>query len=264
MAPEQIDGERDRVTGAADIYALAGIAYTLISGQPPFAGRPAIELMAAHVEEAPPRLSDRCDGISERLDAILLACLAKDPAARPRGEDLVEHLGRLVRGAELPRPSSYREPRNDDAKPRTGPSLVEVLSTLRSEPDRETLDLANQIMMLVYEITLQLSFSDPDLTPLLRFESRIREQLELLRRDLAAVEAQLREPGGDHGLERRERASLLERIRTLEAQQLPLQRRMVEVAERHRPHATGDVMRAFLGIDQMIAQLEARRSSRNN
>jgi hypothetical protein len=94
MAPEQASGMGD-ITGAADVYALAGIAYVLLSGDAVFSDRPILALIVAHGVEAPQRLSTRCPGIPKRLDDVLLACLAKKPADRPSAEELVAHLSAL-------------------------------------------------------------------------------------------------------------------------------------------------------------------------
>jgi serine/threonine protein kinase len=60
MAPEQVERERN-VTGAADIYALAGLAYRLLSGAPPFTYSSPVRLMTAR-SAAPTRrrCSTRC------------------------------------------------------------------------------------------------------------------------------------------------------------------------------------------------------------
>src|ERR1700720_3137493 len=54
MAPEQVTGSK--VGPAADRYALASIAYEMLTGEIPFAGEGLLELLYAHVhrEPAPP------------------------------------------------------------------------------------------------------------------------------------------------------------------------------------------------------------------
>ncbi|NNK48399.1 MAG: serine/threonine protein kinase, partial [Gemmatimonadetes bacterium] len=84
MAPEMAlgDGSTD---GRADIYALGCVAYWLLTGQPVFAGDTPVATLLKHVQEEPLPPSRRTElEIPADLEAVILACLAKDPAARPQ------------------------------------------------------------------------------------------------------------------------------------------------------------------------------------
>src|SRR5581483_2252217 len=54
MRPEQASG--DETDARSDIYSLAGVAYEMLAGQPPFAGTGARATMARHVTEPAPPL----------------------------------------------------------------------------------------------------------------------------------------------------------------------------------------------------------------
>jgi serine/threonine-protein kinase len=72
----------------ADLYALGCIAYWLLSGARPFEGRRAGEPLRQHAQVVPPPLAERAaQPISPELDAVVMACLRKDPAARPLDAD---------------------------------------------------------------------------------------------------------------------------------------------------------------------------------
>lgn len=83
MAPEMVTGET-KVDGRADIYALGCVGYWLLSGQLVFDGKSPLAILVQHVKEEPPALSSRTEIlVPPRLEEILRACLAKDPADRP-------------------------------------------------------------------------------------------------------------------------------------------------------------------------------------
>jgi predicted Ser/Thr protein kinase len=81
MAPEQVRGKS--VDARSDIYALGALAYHLVCGRPPFAGDNAIAIGFAHLSEpvTPPRTIRK--DVPERLEAAILAALAKAPEDRP-------------------------------------------------------------------------------------------------------------------------------------------------------------------------------------
>ena len=81
MAPEQAQGKP--ATPASDLYALAVLAYELLSGRPPFDGESALALMHQHVTAPAPLLSSSVRGLPAGLDPIFEQALAKEPERRP-------------------------------------------------------------------------------------------------------------------------------------------------------------------------------------
>jgi len=88
MAPEQVVAKAS--DPRIDIYAFGCIAFELVTGDPPFVGRP-LEVMSNHMW-APPRRPSQARpaaDIPRRLDEIILTCLEKAPANRfQTGADL--------------------------------------------------------------------------------------------------------------------------------------------------------------------------------
>jgi len=83
MAPEIIlGGEFDQ---RADVYAIGCVAYYLLTGQPVFEASHPRDLFALHLQAAPIPPSFRTEmPIPKELDALVLACLEKDPHQRPK------------------------------------------------------------------------------------------------------------------------------------------------------------------------------------
>ncbi|HEY7314396.1 MAG TPA: serine/threonine-protein kinase [Gemmataceae bacterium] len=81
MSPEQASGS-EALDARSDIYSVGCLAYVLLTGQPPFAGRSAVRMLAAHLYESPALLTSQCPGVTEELQAVVLRCLAKEPAER--------------------------------------------------------------------------------------------------------------------------------------------------------------------------------------
>src|SRR4051812_47798739 len=80
LSPEQAMGEP--ATAASDRYALAVVAYELLTGSRPFEAEHFAAQARAHVEDPVPRASERAPGLSRAVDAVLERGLAKDPADR--------------------------------------------------------------------------------------------------------------------------------------------------------------------------------------
>jgi len=80
MSPEQIRGKP--LDGRSDVYALGIVAFELLTGQLPFAGKSAQETMIARLKGAPAKLRDLRPTLSTKLDAVIQRCLQLDPAER--------------------------------------------------------------------------------------------------------------------------------------------------------------------------------------
>ena len=82
VAPEAALGAG--VDARADIYGLGCVAYYLLTGALVFPGDSAMAQLSAHARTPPERPSRRTELlIPPALDELVLACLEKDPAARP-------------------------------------------------------------------------------------------------------------------------------------------------------------------------------------
>jgi serine/threonine-protein kinase len=83
LAPEVITSPDD-VGPRSDLYGVGAVAYFLLTGERVFTGTSVAQLCLAHVHEQPIPPTQRTDRpISTALEGLVLACLAKDPAARP-------------------------------------------------------------------------------------------------------------------------------------------------------------------------------------
>lgn len=92
MAPEQIRGEN--VGATTDVYALGCVLYACLAGAPPFADRPGMRVLYAHLQDPPPQRPAQRSDVSEEVWAWVLRALEKDPVARPQSA------GELARGLQ--------------------------------------------------------------------------------------------------------------------------------------------------------------------
>jgi serine/threonine-protein kinase len=80
MSPEQAGG--GDLDQRSDIYSLGGLAYFLLTGQPPFVRPTVVQTLAAHLGEAVAPPSSLRPDLPGGLEAIVLRCLEKDPSRR--------------------------------------------------------------------------------------------------------------------------------------------------------------------------------------
>ena len=81
ISPEQAMGMP--ATAASDRYALAIVAYELLTGSRPFSGGPPTAQALQHAQEQPPRASQASPELPAAVDPVFARALAKDPDARP-------------------------------------------------------------------------------------------------------------------------------------------------------------------------------------
>ncbi len=91
MAPEQATGDT-AVDYRADLYSFGVVAFELLTGAAPFAGRSRHELLAAHLSEVPEPVGTRQPDVPLPLAALVDRLLSKRPADRPRDATEVLHL----------------------------------------------------------------------------------------------------------------------------------------------------------------------------
>ena len=79
MSPEQCRGES--LDARADVYSLGAMLYEMLVGISPFAAPNIADLIARHLNEAPPALPP-LPGVTPALDAAIMRALAKEREAR--------------------------------------------------------------------------------------------------------------------------------------------------------------------------------------
>lgn len=84
LAPEAITAPSS-VDERSDIYALGAVGYYLLTGHHVFGGSTTVEICSHHLHSKPEPPSKRIKKpVPADLEALILACLAKDPAERPQ------------------------------------------------------------------------------------------------------------------------------------------------------------------------------------
>ena len=127
-SPEQLQGQK--VTPKSDLYSLGATLYQAAAGEPPFTGTP-IEVASQHVSKPPPPLTRReADlDVGEDMEALILACLAKDAGDRPSAEEAQRRFGEIASAARFvppavppavppePQPQAPRQTRHERSAP---------------------------------------------------------------------------------------------------------------------------------------------------
>lgn len=97
MSPEQAAGDVQHLDRRTDVYSLGATLYELLSGHTPFEGENALEVLGQVLRDDPPSLKKRNPSVPADLDCIVMKCLERLPqhrydSARALEEDLTHFL----------------------------------------------------------------------------------------------------------------------------------------------------------------------------
>lgn len=101
MAPEQVEGDHDRVDERTDVFALGATLYHIITGRPPFQGKNYYNLLmdAMTCQPAPPETLVGQDRVPRELCRITKKAMARSPRERYGSvAELRRDVERLLRG----------------------------------------------------------------------------------------------------------------------------------------------------------------------
>ncbi len=116
VAPEQIRGEAP--DGRADVYSLGCVAFTALTGRPPFGDHPAKDL-AGRLEGSPPSARALAAGMPEAVDTAIAKAMAVSPADRfpTAGEFAAAVVAGMESSSAAPQPAAAPAPSGPEATP---------------------------------------------------------------------------------------------------------------------------------------------------
>jgi len=106
--PEQAQGRHDEVGPAADVYALGGLLYALLTGKPP-REVPNLQAVYQAFRQPPQPISTFREDLPAWVERLVGACLELEPARRPSLARVLEACEtQSFRGALRPRSGAWR------------------------------------------------------------------------------------------------------------------------------------------------------------
>lgn len=128
MSPEQTRGED--VGPASDLYSLGVVMFEMLTGEVPFLGTNAIEVMAHHRSTPAPDLEPRCPDLPIGVAELVAQLLEKEPEDRPASSDeVMDRLAGML-AAIQEREIRHLVPTNSNAST----AAYSTLSALSEEP----------------------------------------------------------------------------------------------------------------------------------
>jgi serine/threonine protein kinase len=134
MSPEQLTGEK--LDARSDVYSLAIIVYEMLSGRLPFEGDNAQAIMIKRVTSDPIRLRRASSSVSNSVEEVVMAGLARDRDARiPTAEAFASLLNDAQHGSTQAMSSPATNKIADQGGRKTNP-ITERHTVISGTPDQ--------------------------------------------------------------------------------------------------------------------------------
>lgn len=102
MPPEQAAGRLEKVDERSDVYSLGAVLFEIVSGEPPYRGKTAKQVLSSVLSEQPRQVNDISPEAPPELAALVARALSREPEERFRtARELAEQVqayrdGRMV------------------------------------------------------------------------------------------------------------------------------------------------------------------------
>ncbi len=102
MSPEQAQGDLAAIDERSDVWALGVVLYEILTGEPPFTGKTAVELLLKVVQGGYAKVAERCPQAPPELAAIAEKALSRNPAYRyPDARAMAEEVRAFLTGGRV-------------------------------------------------------------------------------------------------------------------------------------------------------------------
>lgn len=146
MSPEQARGRQD-VDGRSDLYSLGATMFTLLAGQPPFAGKALYTVLRQIINDPAPNVQLHNPAVTDLTATIIKRCLAKKPEDRfTDAKSLIAVINDALTAASDTNPA-----------PLTGRVKRTVVERARTAPREGTLVMAENAESVALERKIESS-----------------------------------------------------------------------------------------------------------
>jgi len=115
MAPEQVQGSRERATARVDIFSLGALLFECLTGRRAFEGDDMMAILARVLREDAPRVRTLLPDVPEELDTLVAHMLSRVPEVRPaNGAQVHRALQQVARRISM---AVHDEPKGSRLRP---------------------------------------------------------------------------------------------------------------------------------------------------